>query len=49
MGNAYSTLTLSPRLRVPSVCQYAHKLAYMVGESLNRAPHPNMENFLFYL
>ena len=29
---------LDPQVRVPAVCLYAHKLAYLVGESLNDDP-----------
>ncbi len=36
-------------VRVPSVCQYAHKLAYLVGESLHKPPHDALQNLLYYL
>lgn len=36
-------------IRVPAPCQYAHKLAYMVGIHLHRAPHAALSNNLFYL
>ena len=36
-------------VRVPMVCQYAHKLAYLVGESLHRVPSPGLDDLLFYL
>lgn len=36
-------------VRVPSVCQYAHKLAYLVGESLHTSPSPVLGQTLFYL
>lgn len=36
-------------IRVPAVCQYAHKLAFLVGESLHRDPHARLAQFLFYL
>ncbi|XP_030369390.1 protein aubergine-like [Scaptodrosophila lebanonensis] len=35
--------------RVPSVCQYAHKLAFLVAESINLAPSPGLENQLYFL
>ncbi|KAH8298095.1 hypothetical protein KR018_006591 [Drosophila ironensis] len=35
--------------RVPSVCQYAHKLAFLVAESINRAPSSGLENQLYFL
>ena len=36
-------------VRVPAPCQYAHKLAFLVGESLYREPSEHLENVLFYL
>jgi hypothetical protein len=30
------------------VCQYAHKLAYLVGESLHTNPHPVCIEMLFF-
>ncbi|KAH8412373.1 hypothetical protein KR009_001599 [Drosophila setifemur] len=35
--------------RVPSVCQYAHKLAFLVAESIHRSPSPGLENQLYFL
>ncbi|KAH8374248.1 hypothetical protein KR200_006372, partial [Drosophila serrata] len=35
--------------RVPAVCQYAHKLAFLVAESINRAPASGLENQLYFL
>ncbi|EDW76026.2 uncharacterized protein Dwil_GK14888 [Drosophila willistoni] len=35
--------------RVPAVCQYAHKLAFLVAESINRAPSAALENQLYFL
>lgn len=36
-------------IRVPAPCQYAHKLAYLVGESIKRETSEQLENVLFYL
>ena len=36
-------------VRVPMVCQYAHKLAYLVGESVHKQPAEAMETLLYYL
>jgi len=37
-------------VRVPAPCQYAHKLAFLVGESLHREPNdPKLESVLYYL
>merc|ERR1740131_758149 len=36
-------------VRVPAPCQYAHKLAFLVGESLHREPSSSMEEVLYYL
>lgn len=35
--------------RVPAVCQYAHKLAFLVAESIHRAPSNVLENQLYFL
>ncbi|XP_041675230.1 LOW QUALITY PROTEIN: protein aubergine [Drosophila eugracilis] len=39
----------SGTVRVPAVCQYAHKLAFLVAESINRAPSAGLENNLYFL
>eukprot|EP00092_Neocalanus_flemingeri_P034763 GFUD01037831.1.p1 GENE.GFUD01037831.1~~GFUD01037831.1.p1 ORF type:complete len:253 (+),score=76.73 GFUD01037831.1:50-760(+) len=36
-------------VRVPAPCQYAHKLAFLVGESLHRQPSEQLEEVLYYL
>merc|ERR1719348_863584 len=37
-------------VRVPAVCQYAHKLALLVGDSLHKMPaEENLDNLLYYL
>lgn len=36
-------------IRVPAPCQYAHKLAFLAGQSLHREPSPVLSNYLFYL
>merc|ERR1719186_2546804 len=36
-------------VRVPAPCQYAHKLAFLVGESLHKLPDARLEDKLFYL
>merc|ERR1719370_1450378 len=36
-------------VRVPAPCQYAHKLAFLVGESLHKEPSPELQEPLFYL
>ena len=37
-------------VKVPAPCQYAHKLAYQVGENLDyRAPHPQLATKLYFL
>lgn len=35
--------------RVPAVCQYAHKLAFLIAESVHRAPSSGLENQLYFL
>ena len=36
-------------VRVPAPCQYAHKLAFLVSQSLKNLPHPNLRNTLYFL
>lgn len=36
-------------LRVPAPCQYAHKLAYLIGESIMQIPHDNLACLPYYL
>ncbi|XP_063230017.1 piwi-like protein Siwi [Bacillus rossius redtenbacheri] len=39
----------SGTVRVPAPCQYAHKLAFLVGQALHRPPHSQLEDFLYFL
>lgn len=36
-------------VRVPAPCLYAHKLAYLVGESIHKPPSPHLSDRLFFL
>ncbi|XP_077497906.1 piwi-like protein 1 [Amblyomma americanum] len=36
-------------IRVPAPCQYAHKLAFLAGQSLHAEQHPRLSSTLFYL
>jgi len=36
-------------VRVPNVCQYAHKLAFLVGTSIHRKPNAELDDLLYYL
>ncbi|XP_053313403.1 piwi-like protein 1 [Spea bombifrons] len=36
-------------IRVPAPCQYAHKLAFLVGQSIHREPHLSLSDRLYYL
>ncbi|KAM6298089.1 piwi-like protein 1 [Aegotheles albertisi] len=36
-------------IRVPAPCQYAHKLAFLVGQSIHREPNLLLSDKLFYL
>ncbi|CAF3532884.1 unnamed protein product [Rotaria socialis] len=36
-------------IRVPAVCQYAHKLAFLAAQSLHTQPHESLADKLFYL
>ncbi|XP_027854008.2 piwi-like protein Siwi [Aphis gossypii] len=39
----------SGTVRVPSVCQLAHKLAFLAGQSLQSNPNPGLEDYLHFL
>lgn len=39
----------SGTVRVPAPCQYAHKLASMVGQQLKTEPNPALADRLWYL
>ncbi|XP_046398366.1 piwi-like protein Siwi [Ischnura elegans] len=39
----------SGTVRVPAPCQYAHKLAFLVGQSLHRAPRVELADRLYFL
>ncbi|XP_049278639.1 protein argonaute-3 [Anopheles funestus] len=36
-------------IRVPACCQYAHKLAYLIGQSVKRMPAETLNDKLFFL
>jgi len=36
-------------VRVPCVCQYAHKLAYLIGTSVHRKPNAALDELLYFL
>ncbi len=36
-------------VRVPAVCQYAHKLVDLVGENLHQVPSPELSSKLYFL
>lgn len=36
-------------VRVPAPCQYAHKLAYLVGQNIRKETHCDLSDRLFYL
>ncbi|XP_034947193.1 piwi-like protein Ago3 [Chelonus insularis] len=36
-------------IRVPAPCQYAHKLAYLVGQNIGTEPHEILSDSLYYL
>lgn len=39
----------SGTIRVPAPCQYAHKLAYLVGQYIKTVPSDSLNNRLYYL
>ncbi|XP_034941705.1 piwi-like protein Siwi isoform X2 [Chelonus insularis] len=36
-------------IRVPAPCQYAHKLAFLVAQSIHKSPSSHLENLLYFL
>ncbi|XP_053210544.1 piwi-like protein 1 [Panonychus citri] len=36
-------------VKVPAPCQYAHKLAFLSGQSLHKEPNPKLTKWLFFL
>ncbi|KAK5606868.1 Piwi-like protein 1 [Crenichthys baileyi] len=36
-------------IRVPAPCQYGHKLAFLVGQSIHKLPSMKLDDYLFYL
>ena len=36
-------------IRVPAPCQYAHKLAFLVGQSIHQEPDAVLSDRLYYL
>ncbi|CAG4975446.1 unnamed protein product [Parnassius apollo] len=45
----YMYFNCSNQVRVPSVCQYAHKLAFLAGNSLHNQPHYSLTETLYFL
>lgn len=39
----------SGTIRVPAPCQYAHKLAYLVGQHIGKIPSETLNSYLYYL
>ncbi|PAV58564.1 hypothetical protein WR25_15017 [Diploscapter pachys] len=39
----------SGTIRVPAPCQYAHKLAFLVAQSIHQDPHEGLKDKLFFL
>lgn len=39
----------SGTVRVPAPCQYAHKLAFLVSQSIHQPPDPMLQNVLYFL
>ncbi|XP_046396962.1 piwi-like protein Siwi isoform X2 [Ischnura elegans] len=39
----------SGTVRVPAPCQYAHKLAYLVGQAIHKSPNPDLDELLYFL
>ena len=41
--------TFQGTIRVPAPCQYAHKLAFLVGQSIHKDPALELSNRLYFL
>ncbi|PNF25797.1 hypothetical protein B7P43_G11743 [Cryptotermes secundus] len=39
----------SGTVRVPAPCQYAHKLAYLVGQAIHKTPSSKLDQLLYFL
>lgn len=50
-SSSYFPLTLCPQgvISIPSPCQYAHKLTFLVAQSIHKEPSLALANSLFYL
>jgi len=45
----YLYFNWSGTVRVPAVCQYAHKLAYLIGENIKAQPSQHLNDLLYFL
>ena len=45
----YLYFNWSGTVRVPAVCQYAHKLAYLIGENIKAQPSGHLNDLLYFL
>ena len=45
----YLYFNWSGTVRVPAVCQYAHKLAYLIGENIKTQPSGHLNDLLYFL
>ena len=45
----FSPFSWSGTIRVPAPCQYAHKLAFLVAQSIHQDPHEGLKDKLFFL
>ena len=36
-------------IRVPAPCQYAHKLAFLMGQSIHKEPNTRLDDLLYCL
>lgn len=48
-NQCYNYYNWNGSVRVPAACQYAHKLAYLVGQTLREGHHSLLDNKLFFL
>lgn len=48
-GQCHGYYNWSGTVRVPAVCQYAHKLAFLCGQHLHQNPHPHFRDTLYFL
>jgi aubergine-like protein len=45
----FISFMLQGTVRVPAPCQYAHRLAYLVGQAIRKNPSTKLDELLYFL